>query len=390
MNGVSSSIKFAIYAHDEMQNSFQRLYKGKVTDIATQAHFYTTGTSESSIGVDQSVSADNHSEALQIILNWVAQKATELRIIAIGHRVVHGGHHFIKPVRIDHNVLTELKALIPLAPLHQPHALQAIEVLLRQYPHTPHVACFDTAFHTSMPAHEKRLPLPQSLSDKGIQRYGFHGLSYEYITHILPDYITAAASANVVIAHLGHGVSMCAVKNRQSIATTMSFTPLDGLPMGTRCGSIDPAIVLYLLAQGMTTEEVSDLLHHQSGLLGLSGISHDMQILLKSTETNAASGVDIFCYRVSRELGSLAMALGGLDVLVFTGGIGEHAAAVRANICRTAAWLGIDIDVDVNQANALQISSASSRVSVLVIPTNEEQMIVQHTANLMASLSQTT
>jgi acetate kinase len=382
INTGSSSIKFAIFAQD----TCLRLYKGQVDGIAAQAQLHIIDTPEELDTENHPVVADNHAQALQVIMDWLAQHTTGLQITAVGHRVVHGGSNFTRPALVDQNVLTQLKALIPLAPLHQPHALQAIEVLLNHYPDIPQVACFDTAFHANMPAREKRLPLPQVLSQQGVQRYGFHGLSYEYITQILPGFLNNSPGDNVVIAHLGHGVSMCAVKNRQSIATTMSFTPLDGLPMGKRCGAIDPAIVLYLLAQGMNAQEISDLLHHQSGLLGLSGISDDMQILLNSIENEAAEAVDIFCYRVSRELGSLAMALGGLDVLVFTGGIGEHAASVRANICQAAGWLGVEIDTDANQANALQISSSTSRVSVWAIPTDEEHVIVRQTADLITAV----
>jgi len=236
-----------------------------------------------------------------------------------------------------------------------------------------------------MPPWEQLFALPRSLAQQGIRRYGFHGLSYEYITSILPVHLGEVANGKVVIAHLGHGVSMCAVKNRQSIATTMSFTPLDGLPMGKRSGAIDPAVVLYLLERGMTTDEISDLLNHQSGLLGLSGISDDMRTLLASADPDAAEAVDYFCYRISRELGSLTAALGGLDVLVFTGGIGEHAAPVRARIGEAAAWLGLEIDPQANQANALHISSANSKISVWVIPTEEELMIARHTATLIAA-----
>ncbi len=266
-----------------------------------------------------------------------------------------------------------------LAPLHQPHSLEAIEVLMAQRPHMPQVACFDTVFHTSMPKREKQFALPQSLVDQGIRRYGFHGLSYEYIASVLPTYLGETANGKVVIAHLGHGVSMCALQDRKSVATTMSFTPLDGLPMGTRSGSIDPAVVLYLLERGMTANAISDLLHHHSGLLGLSGISGDMRTLLSSSTPNAAEAVDFFCYRISCELGSLTAALGGLDAVVFSGGIGEHAATVRARICRDSAWLGVKISEPANQENALQISTDSSKVSVWVIPTDEEQMIAQHT-----------
>jgi acetate kinase len=286
---------------------------------------------------------------------------------------------------VDQAVLAQLKELIPLAPLHQPYALHAVETLLAQRPLLPQVACFDTAFHAAMPLHEQRFALPRELMQQGIRRYGFHGLSCEYITGVLPAHLGEAAHGRVVIAHLGHGVSMTAVKERKGIATSMSFTPLDGLPMGTRSGAIDPAIVLYLLQRGMAAPDIADLLHHRSGLLGLSGVSGDMHDLLASTDPAAAEAVDFFCYRVSRELGSLAAALGGLDAVVFTGGIGEHAALVRASVCQASAWLGIEFDAQANRMHAARISTAGSRVSAWVIPTDEVQVIARHTAALLSA-----
>ena len=386
INAGSSSIKFALFAQATALRDLRKLYSGHVDSIGAQARFRLTQTATTNENtLEQVVTADNHAEALQIILDWLDEQADTLRIVAIGHRVVHGGLTYSQAVRIDETVIDRLKDLIELVPLHQPHALQAIDVLIAQRPHIPQVACFDTAFHTNMPPWEQLFALPRSLAQQGIRRYGFHGLSYEYITSILPAHLGEVANGKVVIAHLGHGVSMCAVKNRQSIATTMSFTPLDGLPMGKRSGAIDPAVVLYLLERGMTTDEISELLNHQSGLLGLSGISDDMRTLLASSDPDAAEAVDYFCYRISRELGSLTAALGGLDVLVFSGGIGEHAAPVRARIGEAAAWLGLEINPQANQANALHISSANSKVSVWVIPTEEELMIARHTATLIAA-----
>jgi acetate kinase len=382
INAGSSSIKFAVFSRIA-DNELCRLYSGVMDGIGGQANFAVTSTQpdqhKNNKVTNDSLHAENHSQALQHILNWLEQKTSGLQFVAAGHRVVHGGTIFSQAVRIDHGVLNQLKKLIELAPSHQPHALEAIEVLIAQRPNMPQFACFDTAFHASMSKREQQFALPQSLVDQGIRRYGFHGLSYEYIASVLPTYLGETANGKVVIAHLGHGVSMCALQDRKSVATTMSFTPLDGLPMGTRSGAIDPAIVLYLLKRGMTVDEISDLLHHQSGLLGLSGISGDMRTLLSSSAPDAAEAVDFFCYRICRELGSLTAALGGLDAVVFTGGIGEHAATVRAKICRDAAWLGIKISEPANQANALQISTDTSKVSVWVIPTDEEQVIARHT-----------
>lgn len=382
INTGSSSIKYAVFTYIA-DNKLCRLYSGAVDGIGEQTSFAATshksGQNEHDEVKIDSLHAKNHSQALQHILNWLEQEVSDLEFVAIGHRVVHGGTTFSQAIRIDHSVLNQLKKLIALAPLHQPHALEAIEVLIAQRPHMPQVACFDTAFHTSMPKREQQFALPQSLTDQGIRRFGFHGLSYEYIASVLPTHLGETANCKVVIAHLGHGVSMCALQDRKSVATTMSFTPLDGLPMGTRSGSIDPAVVLYLLERGMTGNEISDLLHHHSGLLGLSGISGDIRTLLSSPTPGATEAVDFFCYRISRELGSLTAALGGLDAVVFTGGIGEHAALVRAKICRDSAWLGIAINEEANQANTLQISTDASKVSVWVIPTDEEQMIARHT-----------
>jgi acetate kinase len=380
INTGSSSIKFAVYAVVVSQAT-ERYVAGQIKGIGAQALFsVTTATADAQTQPSQiAVSAANHAEALHYIFTWLASTGRDWHLLGVGHRVVHGGARFTQAVRVDGQILGELQTLIPLAPLHQPHALHAIEALLAQQPQLSQVACFDTAFHAKLPRHEQHFALPRKYEEAGVRRYGFHGLSYEYIASVLPDYLGEGADGKVVIAHLGHGVSMCALHQRCSMATTMSFTPLDGLPMGKRSGALDPAIVLYLLAGGMSAEDVSNLLHHQSGLLGMSGISDDMQTLLASTQTEASEAIAYFCYRVSRELGSLAAALGGLDALVFTGGIGEHAAPVRSQICERAAWLGVTIDEAANQANARCISLKASAVSVWVIPTDEEHMIAQHT-----------
>lgn len=379
INTGSSSIKFAVYSQDDNRQPLQEL-SGQVKDIGGQATFSVIPANADFVAVDPiSIDATDHAGALQHILAWLASNMAGLKLIGAGHRVVHGGHQYTSAVRIDAQVLEVLKGLTRLAPLHQPHALHAIEALQAQQPQLFHVACFDTAFHAGMPWQEQRFALPRKLEQQGVRRYGFHGLSYEYIAKVLPDYLGQRANGKVVIAHLGHGVSMCALQQRRSVATTMSFTPLDGLPMGRRSGAIDPAIVLYLLQTGISAEEISDILHHQSGLLGMSGLSDDMQILLTSSQASAREAVTYFCYRISRELGSLAAVLQGLDALIFTGGIGEHAAPVRARICKNAAWLGVTLDESANAANAADISSKDSRVAVCVIPTDEEYIIAQHT-----------
>lgn len=384
INAGSSSIKFAVYAHTVAVNESSRLFSGSVAGIGMEAACTFTMSKEGQVvshkTIDHSVTANNHSGALQFILDWIEQDTGGLQLVAAGHRVVHGGTAYSQAVRVDAEVFEQLQVLIALAPLHQPHALHAIEALQTHRPQLPQVACFDTAFHAGMPAREQYFALPRSLVQQGIRRYGFHGLSYEYIVSVLPMHLGAMANGKVVIAHLGQGVSLCAVDQGRSIATSMSFTPLDGLPMGTRSGSIDPAVVLYLLENGMSSREISDLLHHQSGLLGLSGISGDIRILLDSDQPAAAEAVEVFCYRISRELGSLAAALGGIDAVIFTGGIGEHAAPVREKICQASAWLGLEIDSGANQGNTVRISTATSKVSVWVIPTDEEQVIARHTA----------
>jgi len=382
INVGSSSIRFAVFEPAVQAGGLARIFSGVVDGIGAQARFSVThsGTGPGAEGSDagKPVAVNDTAEALEIILDWLEENASPSRFIAAGHRVVHGGTVFSKSVRVDEKVVGQLKSFIALAPLHQPPAVQAIETLMARYPSVPQVACFDTAFHAGMPRLEQCFALPRSLLQQGIRRYGFHGLSYEYISGVLPQHLGQMADGRIVIAHLGHGVSMCAIHNRQSIATTMSFTPLDGLPMGTRSGAIDPAVVLYLLDHGMTGHDVSELLHYRSGLLGLSGVSGDMRTLLSSTRPEAIEAVDYFCHHASRELGSLAAALGGLDALVFTGGIGEHAVPVRASICRSSAWFGIGIDDQANQGNALQISAADSKVSVWVIPTDEEVVIAGH------------
>ena len=375
INSGSSSIKFAVYLCDKADD-LHCCFRGQVSDIGTRARLTV---SETDLPQQPTPQSPDHAQALQYIFDWLAENSSDLNLTGVGHRVVHGGRRFTRSVRVDGQVLDALTALVPLAPLHQPHALHAIDALQRQQPQLVQVACFDTAFHADMPDHEQRFAIPRALEQQGIRRYGFHGLSYEYIASVLPEYLGERANGKVVVAHLGHGVSMCAMRQRRSIATTMSFTPLDGLPMARRSGAIDPAIVLYLLDQGMPATEIGELLHRRSGLLGMSGISDDMQTLLASEEPAAAEAIGYFCYRIGRELGSLAAALAGLDALVFTGGIGERAAPVRAQICEAANWLGVRIDEQANQRDAMDITARDSQVAVRVIPTDEESIIARHT-----------
>jgi acetate kinase len=299
---------------------------------------------------------------------------------------VHGGPEFTRPVQIDRDVLARLEKFIPLAPLHQPHNLAPIRMLLERRPSLAQVACFDTGFHSTNPAVAQRFAIPAELHDAGVRRYGFHGLSYEYVASVLSEFDTRAASGRTVVCHLGNGSSLCAIENRTSIASTMGFTALDGLAMGTRSGAIDPGVLLYLMDERkMDARAIEKLLYQQSGLLGVSGISSDMRKLLDSTDPRAQLAVDLYVYRIRRELGSLAAALGGLDALIFTAGIGENSAVIRERVCRDAAWLGVELDAASNRAGGPRISTTDSRVSAWVIATNEELMIARHTQRLVAS-----
>jgi acetate kinase len=307
------------------------------------------------------------------------------RLVGVGHRVVHGGLEYTKPVRVDAGVIAALEKYIPLAPLHQPHNLAPIRALLERLPQLPQIACFDTAFHRTQPAVAQAFALPKSITDRGVIRYGFHGLSYEYIASALPDHDARAAHGKVVVLHLGNGSSMCAMANGQSAASTMGFTAADGLPMGTRCGNLDPGVVLYLIDElKMDARAIEKLIYQQSGLLGVSGISSDMRTLQESSDPNARAAIDLYVYRIGRELGSLAGALGGVDAIVFTAGIGENSRSLRERVCRDAAWLGVELDEDANARNATRISADTTRVSAWVIPTNEELMIARHTRKLLS------
>jgi acetate kinase len=304
-------------------------------------------------------------------------------LAALGHRVVHGGPRHARPARITPELLDELEALVPLAPLHEPHNLAPVRMAMRLDPDLPQVACFDTAFHRSIAEVDQAFALPFALYDEGIRRYGFHGLSYEYIASVLPTVAPEIAQGRVVVAHLGNGCSACALDAGRSVATTMGFTALDGLPMGTRCGALDPGVVLYLIQQkGLSADAVSDLLYRRSGVLGVSGESSDFRELLTSANPRAKFAVELFCRSVARHIASLAAALGGLDAIVFTGGVGENAVPVRAQICRACAWLGVDVDEAANNLGETRISKPGVRVGAFVIRTDENLMIARHTRHL--------
>ena len=384
LNAGSSSVKFSLFEGHARPEPGGLVCDGEFDGIGHRVHFVARDNSERSLADRYLTEGATHEDALATLLSWVESQFPNHRLVAAGHRVVHGGSLFTSPVRIDSSVIDELRRLVPLAPLHQPHNLAAIAAIAKLHPDLPQVACFDTAFHHTQPEIAAAFALPRTITAQGVRRYGFHGLSYEYIAGVLPDVLgPVAADGRVVVAHLGSGASMCAMHRRRSVATTMSFTPLDGLVMGTRCGNLDPGVILYLIQEkGMTPQAVSDLLYHSSGLLGVSGISDDMRTLLASDDPLAANAIALFVYRFSRELGSLAASLGGLDALVFTAGIGEHAPEIRRRACQQAAWLGVELDDAANAGGAARISTPASKVSVWVIPTNEDLMIARHTWDL--------
>jgi acetate kinase len=328
----------------------------------------------------------NHESLLTYLINWIRTQRLklDLKLLGVGHRVVHGGNVYRAPVQVDESALVTLEGLIPLAPLHQPHNLGPIRTVAKLNPGLPQVACFDTAFHTTTPTHARLFALPRDLIGDGVIRYGFHGLSYEYIARRLPDYDQRAAKGRVAVAHLGSGASMCGLLGGQSVTSSMGFTAIEGLVMGTRTGTLDPGVILYLMQEReMDAAALEEMLYKRSGLLGLSEISNDMRILLESDDPRAEEAVDVFVYRIKRELGATAAVLGGLDALVFTAGIGENAAEIRSRVCEGTEWLGIRLDAVANLAGGPRISSDDSAVSVWVIPTNEELMIAMHTRDVL-------
>jgi acetate kinase len=327
-----------------------------------------------------------HDGALKHLFDFLKQELVDDRLVGVGHRVVHGALDYREPVRLDAKVLATLEKFVPLAPLHQPHNLAPIRALLAAIPDLPQVACFDTAFHRTNPDIAQRFAIPAELHDAGVRRYGFHGLSYEYIASVLPQYDAKAAAGKAVVLHLGNGASMCAIEAGKSVASTMGFTAVDGLPMGTRTGALDPGVILYLMDQrGMDARAIEKLIYSQSGLLGVSGISSDMRTLLDSDDPRARLAIDLYCYRIRREMGSLAGALGGLDAIVFTAGIGENSAAIRERVCRDAAWIGVELDATANAKGGPRISAGASRISAWAIPTNEELMIARHARRVIGA-----
>ena len=385
INAGSSSIKFALFPLDHPISPDAEV-SGQIDGIGTNA---TKMVAKNRIGekiADQAIVGEqvSHDLAFDALLKWFMATHAGWQIVAVGHRVVHGGERYSQPTIVDDTVLSHLTSFIPLAPLHEPHNVAGIRALQVLLPTVPQIACFDTAFHRSQPEVAQTFGLPRALTAEGIKRYGFHGLSYEFIARALPQH-SHRAHGRVVVAHLGNGASMAAMVNRKCVATTLGFSTIDGLMMGTRCGNLDPGVVLHLMeTKGLTVKDMTRLLYKESGLLGVSGISQDMRTLLASDKPEAREAVDLFCYRIARELGSLTAAAGGIDALVFTGGIGEHAAEVRRRVCLQSEWLGIRLDPEANARHDIVISAGNSSVDVLVIPTNEEWMMAHHAQTLLS------
>ncbi|WP_374355144.1 acetate/propionate family kinase [Chitinimonas sp.] len=382
INAGSSSIKFSVYLH-LADAQLQPWLAGMLDGIGSGPHGLVRDAQGQTLLERNWPATTGYTELLLGLLDWLETHLGEHTLRAVGHRVVHGGPHHAKPQRVDAALLADLQALVPLAPLHQPHNLLAITTLAAHLPDLLQIACFDTAFHQGMPALARQFALPRALSEQGVLRYGFHGLSYEYIAGELARLDPAALAGRVVVAHLGSGASLCALQGGRSVASSMGFSALDGLMMGSRCGAIDPGVLLYLQRQGMGLDELEDLLYRRSGLLGVSGISSDLRVLLASDSPHAREAIDLFVYRIVREIGALVAVLGGLDALVFTAGIGEHAPAIRAAVGRALGWLGMALDESANEAGALRISTAASAVSVWAIPTDEAAMIARHCLALL-------
>jgi acetate kinase len=389
INAGSSSVKFASF-HVSTGTLPLRTLHGVIEGIGNAPKLQAWAHEDDPVQ-ELALSVGNDPEqgqqaALATLLDWLRQHPTQGQLLAAAHRVVHGGVRFTAPTLVTPEVLKQLQELVPLAPLHQPHNLAAIQALTALMPGLPQVACFDTAFHARQPWVAQAFALPRHISLSGVKRYGFHGLSYDFIARVLPEHLGDAANGRVVVAHLGNGASMCAMKQRQSVASSMGFTALDGLMMGTRCGQLDPGVVLHLIQQGgMSTKDVETMLYKESGLLGVSGMSSDMRVLQASDHPDAQAAIDLYVHCILRELGALASALGGLDALVFTAGIGEHSALIRERVCQGASWLGLCLDAQANQRHHTCITEAGSRVSAWVIPTHEEWMIARHSQSLLGA-----
>lgn len=385
LNAGSSSLKFSVYRIPETQRSWRLETRGQIEGIGTSPRFSAREANGAILAENalESWVSDGRA-ALDWLSSWLRSRYGGARLLSVGHRVVHGGSRYARPTVVTRRVLAELYELIPLAPLHQPHNLAAIEAILERMPDVPQVACFDTSFHQGHSAVARLIPLPKEICKSELQRYGFHGISYEYIASVLPEVAPEIAKSRVIVAHLGSGASLCALKGGKSVDSSMSFTTLDGLCMGTRPGGLDPGVVLYLFQTlRLSVKEVESILYNKSGLLGISAISNDMRELLARKEPEARLAVDYFVYRAAKEIGALAAVLDGVDGLVFTAGIGENSVEIRRRICEASGWLGMELDAAANTSHGPRISTPRSKVSIWVIPTDEELMIARHTGFLL-------
>jgi acetate kinase len=384
LNAGSSSLKFSLFGVHA--DTLQLELHGQIDGIGSSPHFVVKHA-DGKVRAQQAWPNDAafcHDDALDHLLGWVRDELTGHTLLGVGHRVVHGGLQFSAPTVVTPAVLRALQALIPLAPLHQPHNLAPIARITVRRPDLPQVACFDTAFHHRNPELAQMFALPRALHDQGVRRYGFHGLSYEYIASVLPNFSARAAAGRTVVLHLGNGASLCALQAGRSIASSMAFSALDGVPMGTRSGAVDPGVLIYLMDhQGLDARGLEHMLYHESGLLGVSGISGDMRVLQGSAEPRARLAIELFAYRIRREIGSLAAALGGLDAIVFTAGIGENSSQVREQVCASLGWLGVELDARANASGGPRISPPESRCEAWAIATHEELMIARHTLQLL-------
>ncbi len=380
-NPGSSSIKFALF---EISPELRRIASGAIEGIGTAPHFLARDSTKAVVA-EQRWPDGTHEDFLATLLHWAEDQLGGHRLVAAGHRIVHGGAQFIQPVRLDEAAIDALEKLSPLAPLHQPHNISVIRAVAKLRPDLAQIGCFDTAFHATMSATTRRFALPRAFEEEGVRRYGFHGLSYEYIAGRLREVAPREAGGRIIAAHLGNGASLCALQNGRSVDTTMGFTALDGLMMGTRCGALDPGVPLYLMRRhGMDAAALEDLFYNRSGLLGVSGVSADMRALSASAEPRAREAIDLFVFRIAREIGALAASLGGLDGLVFTAGIGENSPEIRRLVCARTAWLGLTLDETANRSAEGRISTADSRVAAWVIPTDEEIIIARRTIAVTA------
>jgi len=384
LNAGSSSLKFCVYRRPD-DTDWEVAARGQIEGIGTSPRL-SAKDAQGEVLVKETLSAavSDGNAAIEALASWLRSKWSGARVLGVGHRVVHGGVRFSQPIVLTRQILADLSELIPLAPLHQPYNLAAIEAVFNRLPDVPQVACFDTGFHSHHSEVANLVPLPRGARNSGLQRYGFHGLSYEYIASVLPEVGPEIAKGRVIVAHLGSGASLCALKDGKSIDSSFGFTALDGLCMGTRPGALDPGVVLYLFQNlKLTVKEVESMLYKQSGLLGISGISNDMRDLLSRSEPEAGLAVDYFVYRAAKEIGALTAVLGGVDGLVFTAGIGENSPEIRQRICQASRWLGLELDEQANAGAGPRISTPQSKISAWVVPTNEELMIARHTWSLL-------